>query len=97
MGKITFLLSFLLFGFTLVTQAQDAPPNAQPGKCYAKCLIPDQYETVTEQVIIKPAGKRTIAVPAEYENKTETVTVKAASKRIIAVPAQYGTETEQCW
>lgn len=94
MGKSTFLLPFLLLGFAITATSQDGPPNAMPGKCYAKCLIPDQYETITEQVIIKPAGKRTIVVPAEFEHKTETIVVKAASKRIVPVPAVFETIEE---
>ena len=43
---------------------QDLPPNAIPGKCYAKCLIPDQYETVTEQILLKEASTRIEVVPA---------------------------------
>ncbi len=96
MRKFNSILLFLIcIAFAANAQPGDAPPNAQPGKCYAKCHIPDQYETVTEQVMIKPASTRTIAVPAEYETKTEQQLVKAESKRIIAVPAQYETVTEK--
>ena len=37
----------------------DLPPNAVSGKCYAKCLIADQYEITKEQVQTKAAGTRT--------------------------------------
>lgn len=69
MGKMKFLLPLFLLvcAVTLRAQQPGEIPNAQPGKCYAKCNIPDQYENVTEQVMIKPASTRTIAVPAEYE------------------------------
>lgn len=29
-------------------QSSDIPMNAEPGKCYAKCLIPDKYKEVEE-------------------------------------------------
>ena len=82
-----FLLPFLL-GFAIIANAQpgDAPPNAQPGKCYAKCLIADQYETTTEQVQVKAASSKTVAVPAEYGSTSEQIMVKApflAAPRII--------------
>ena len=94
MGKLKFLLP-LFVGFATMAFAQDAPQNAQPGKCYAKCLIPDTYDNVTEQVLVKAASKKTIAIPATYETTTEQVEVKGASKRVIAVPATYETTTEQ--
>lgn len=37
---------FVLFVCSQVAAAQDAPPNAKPGKCYAKCLMPDKNETL---------------------------------------------------
>ena len=40
------LISLLLFGICNITFAQgDMPPNTEPGKCYAKCLMLDQYQT----------------------------------------------------
>ena len=87
-------LCFVAFGL----QAQmpgDVPPNADPGKCYAKCLVADQYETVTEQIETKAAGVRTEVVPATYETVTEQVMKKAESTRLVQVPATYETVTEQ--
>ncbi|MDO8970268.1 MAG: hypothetical protein Q7U74_06240, partial [Saprospiraceae bacterium] len=86
MGNPPFRLVCLFIGFSGMLVAQDAPPNAQPGKCYAKCIIPAQYETVTDQVVIKPAGKRSVAVPAMLEPKTIDLVVKESSKRYIPVP-----------
>ena len=76
-------------------QTGDYPPNAQSGKCYAKCMIADEYETVTEQVLVKPESKRTEVVPATFKTVTEQVLVKEASKRLTAAPAAYGQETSQ--
>lgn len=58
---------------TVMIQAQgDSPPNPEFGKCYAKYTFPNQYETVTEQVMIKPEYKKITIVPAshwyEYQN-----------------------------
>ena len=71
------------------------PAGGEAGKCYAKCLIQDQYETVTEQVL--QAESLTIdrvAVPA-YETVSEKVMVKPASVKFVPVPAEYETVTEQ--
>ncbi|WP_037349993.1 hypothetical protein [Saprospira grandis] len=46
-------LNFLwaaLLAFPQFLLAQDYPPDAEPGKCYAKCLIPDEYENITESL-----------------------------------------------
>ncbi len=78
-----------------VAQTGDYPANAQAGKCYAKCMIADEYQTVTEQVLTKPASKRTEVVPAVYQTVTEQIMVKEASKKIMEGAAEYKTETEQ--
>jgi len=71
------------------------PPGGEAGKCYAKCLIQDQYETVTEQVLQSEAlSIDKVAVPM-YETISEKVMVKAASVKYIPVPATYETVTEQ--
>ena len=36
--KNLILIVFTLFAFEIKAQS-DVPPNAQPGKCYAKCMI----------------------------------------------------------
>jgi hypothetical protein len=49
----------------------DPPPFNEPGKCYAKCLIADQYETQTQEVLVRLASSKTRIVPANYETVTE--------------------------
>lgn len=102
MIKQTTLTLVILGAMTLATSplmAQgtntDLPPNAVPGKCYAKCLIPDEYKTVTEQVLVKEASKKIQVVPAEYGTTTEQMMAKPEAKRLIAIPAVYETVTEQ--
>lgn len=92
MEKFKFIWLFFT-GLTSVAFAQngDTPPNAQPGKCYAKCHIPDVFETTTEQVAIKSATNKTIAVPAVVETGTKYILVKEASKRFIKTTARYET------
>jgi hypothetical protein len=94
-------LSFAVIGALMLSaapiMAQDSeyPPNAVPGKCYAKCIIPDEYKTVTEQVLVKEASKKMQVVPSEFGTVTENVMVKPEAKRLIPVPAVYETVTEQ--
>ena len=95
--NLIFSLAAMLL-FAVSTNAQmpgDVPPNADPGKCYAKCVIADEYETVTEQIETKAAGVRTEVVPAQYETVSEQVMAKDEAKRLVYVPAEYETVTEQ--
>ncbi|NND06987.1 MAG: peptidoglycan-binding protein [Saprospiraceae bacterium] len=97
MKKIEALCLGIFLCSTAITVAQpgDMPTDAEPGKCYAKCLIADQYENVTETVVVRPASMRTETVPAKYETVTERVMVKEASNKIVPVPAKYETVTER--
>jgi len=60
------------------TPFSDLPPTSEYGKCYAKCKVPDVYETVSVQKLKKEASTKLIKVPAVYEDATETVLVKEA-------------------
>ncbi len=93
------LLLAVTFGMS-VAQAQDMPfgdlpPTSEYGKCYAKCKIPDVYETVTLQKLKKEASTKLIKVPAVYETQTETVLAKEASIKYKTIPATFRTESEQ--
>lgn len=71
------------------------PPNAQPGHCYARVLLPAQYETGMETVLARAASSRIEVVPARYEIVQETVLVQEESTRLEVIPATYKTVTER--
>lgn len=64
------------------------------GKCYAKCLIQDKYETITEQILVKEATTRAKIIPPKFETISEKVLVKDSYKRIDILPKKYQTVTE---
>lgn len=72
----------------------DMPPNAEVGKCYARCYIADKYETREETVIDKPLSYKTQVIPATYKTLTDTVVIKPASVRYKEIPAIYETTVE---
>lgn len=82
-----------------VAQAQvDATgtlPDAKPGECYAKVIIPAKYETQTEDVVVSEASKRIEVIPAKYETTQEKVMVQDASYNLIAVAPVYETVSEK--
>lgn len=58
-------------------------------------VIPAQYETVKEKVMVKPATTRLENVPAVFDTVEERVMVKPASKKAIEIPAVYEDVTEK--
>lgn len=95
MAKFRCLLFVLALGQTVFVFAQDMPPDAQPGKCYAKCMIPDHFEIVTDQVVVRPATKRYRATAPEFETKVDTYILKEGYQRLIPTHAEYEKITEE--
>ena len=87
-------VAFTLFAFATYAQPGDIP-NQEPGKCYAKCMIQDEYQNQTETIVVKAATSRVEVVPAVYGTESEEVLIKAASQRIEKKPALYTTQTER--
>jgi len=75
-------------------EASLTPPNAKPGECYARVVLPAQYETVEEQVMIKEPSEQIEIVPAEYGSKDEEIEVIPQTKKLTPVPATYEEVTE---
>lgn len=70
-------------------------PNAKPGECYAKVIVPAQYKTETQEVVVREASEKIQIIPAKYELVAEKVLVKEAGKKVIPVPAVYGEVKER--
>lgn len=90
MNKLNLLLAMLLLS-VVGAVAQDLPPDAEPGKCYIKCITPDEFKDITETVVISPEYKKLVTYPATYKTVEERVLVKEASKKLVYVPAVYET------
>ncbi len=71
------------------------PPNALPGQCFSRILIPEITETVSEQVIDLEASSELRIIAAEYEFEQEQILIKEATTRYHVIPATYETITEQ--
>ena len=79
----------------IAVNAADMPPNAKPGECYARVMIPEGYRTTSERVMVSEASERIETIPAVYRTVTERVMVQEASERIETIPATYETVTER--
>lgn len=84
-----------LFSGAALAQGADYPPSADPGECFARVLIPETTEIVTEQVIDRPETQEITVIPASYETQTEQILVKEETKTYRTIPAVYETVTEQ--
>ncbi len=65
------------------------PPNPRPGECYARVIIPANFDTMSEQVMLREASERIQIIPARYETLAETVLIKEAATRLEVIPATY--------
>lgn len=85
-------MAFVGVGFA---QSADMPPEADPGECFARVLIPETTEIVTEQVVDRPESTEIQVIPAQFETVTEQVLVKEETVEYRTVPATYTTVTEE--
>ncbi len=70
-------------------------PNAQPGECYAKALIPAKFETHTEKVLVKEASEKLQVVPAQFGSSTQKVLIKEASETLHIIPGTFKNVSEK--
>lgn len=73
------------------------PDHPAPGKCYAKCIVPDEFKAETVRVLEVPAHKKLEVVPAEYKVVNDEVVVKPASKKFKFIPATFNTVIDTFW
>ena len=65
------------------------PPDAKPGECYAKVLVPAKYDVVSEKVLKREASDKITVVPAKFEWVEERILIKEAGETVEVVPTQY--------
>lgn len=70
-------------------------PDAKPGECYAKVIVPAEYEVKSEQVLVKPESEKVEITPATFDTAEKAVVVKEGFTKLKAVPAKFRTETEE--
>lgn len=78
-----------------ITNASLFPPDAKPGHCYARVLLPATYSISEEKVLVRPAETKVEVQEARYEWAEEAVLVKEATTRLETLPAQYETVNEK--
>ena len=72
----------------------DYPPNALPGQCFAKVIVPEVTESYTEQQLVVPEHTVSHVIPGPCGFQDKTVVVRPPSSELITIPATYRTVTE---
>ncbi len=93
-SALILFFAFVVCGHAAFAQG-DVPPNAEAGKCYARCYIPDEYGFIEQEVQDKPASKKVKVIAAEYKTVKDTIVVKPARKKLQVIPATFETVREQ--
>ena len=75
-------------------QTADLPPNPKANSCYSRVLSPDRYESVTEKIVVQPAGQRIEVIPAKYSWDEKEIVVEEGYERLEVVPAKFTSRTE---
>ncbi len=71
------------------------PPNAKPGQCFARVVIPPKYVTKKVKVLVDEGGEKVITIPPKYRWVTKKVLVREAAEKLITIPPVYKTVTEK--
>ncbi len=67
-------------------------PDAKPGECFAKVIVPAQYNTKTEEVLIKPESEKVEIKPAVFDVAETSIVEKEGYTKIKAIPAKFREE-----
>jgi len=91
-------IGLVLVGATVQAEPIDNTntlPDAKPGQCYAKVMVPAVYETKTEEVMVQEASETIKTIPAEYTWEEQQVLEQPATIKLVPVPAEYTEITEK--
>lgn len=69
----------------------DRPPNAQPGEAWCRVWVPGESQTVSRQVLCKPAETRQVRIPAQYGTRPKLVCVAPAKVSEVTRPGVWTT------
>ena len=73
---------------------EDYPPNAAPGQCFTKILVPEVTETYTETVVVSPEKTDIRVIPGGVTTEQKSVLQKEESVEYLSIAATYRTVSE---
>jgi hypothetical protein len=98
LSMLTLSAGLLIPGFTTMAEPIDNTntlPTARPGECYAKVMLPAQYQSKEEKVLVREAAEKIETIPGKYEWVEQKVSVTPPQTRLVPVPAVYEEVTEK--
>lgn len=72
--------------------ATNTLPDAKPGECFAKVIVPAEYDTKTEEVLVKPESEEVQIQAAVFDVAETSIVEKEGYTKIKAVPAKFREE-----
>ncbi len=75
--------------------ASQTLPDAKPGECYGKIMVPAEYKTETKEIVKREAYDKIDIIPAKYQNVEEKIVVKQAAEKLVPVAPVYETFEER--
>ncbi|CAA6810840.1 MAG: Unknown protein [uncultured Thiotrichaceae bacterium] len=75
--------------------ATNTLPDAKPGECYAKVIVPAQFETRPEEIEVNPEQETIEIIPASFDTEETEVEISPAHTTLKVIPTKFRTEEEQ--
>lgn len=97
--KTTYIIFTMLSCSIVFSQEylEKQPENPEPGKCYAKCVVPDEFKEEIIEIETTPSYETLKVVPAVYKTVSTEVVIKPKSIKYINVPAVYKSVIDTVW
>ena len=70
-------------------------PNAKAGECYAKVIVPAEFDVKTEEVLVKPESEKVDIKEALFDTAEKPILVKAGFTQIKVAPTKFREEVEE--
>ncbi len=75
--------------------ATNTLPDAKPGECFAKVIVPAEYSTKSEEVMVKPESEQVEIVAAIFDTAEKSIVAKEGYTKIKVIPAKFREEFEE--
>ena len=73
----------------LIEQYRSLPPEAKPGECYARVIVPSKYKHKRDTVVRREASEKITVIPAKFEWVEEQVLVQEATEVLKVIPETF--------
>ncbi|HIQ07276.1 MAG TPA: hypothetical protein EYH35_02330 [Thiotrichaceae bacterium] len=74
--------------------ATNTLPDAKPGQCFAKVIVPAVFEIISEEVVVVPEKETVKIVPASFDKAEKELEIKPAHTVLKVIPATFKKEQE---